>query len=160
MVLAEELAVHDWDAPEALIAEFLRLLKAIAKVTYAAADLDPLLLGTVPDAVVTSGRRARENALTDSRLQRFGQCVDAESEHEDRHAGPSVGSLTRRDIALDRRFDIARDHARRVPAQHRRSRSRPPFIGGGDDQPRGLNRKRFGKRVDDFDAVEIEGRGS
>ena len=112
--------------------------------------------GQSEDAVVARGRRTGEHALADACPAMLCQAVDAEAETPAPKRRAVRRVFLRRNVSFDRRFDIAGDHAGRVAAHHRRGSGGPVRAVGRDDQPCGLDRKRFGKRVDNFDAVQLQ----
>ena len=91
-VLADELAVHDRQPPEAPAFELLAELQAVAEEAQVAADADGLVLDH-RQAVVAGRRRAGEDALADAVDDGLLQGVAAEGEEQQADAGPAVGRL-------------------------------------------------------------------
>src|SRR5205085_6343068 len=80
-VLADELAVHDRQPPEAAVAELLALLERVAEEAQAAPQADrPRLVDR--QSVVAGGRRAGEDALADAVDQRLLQGIAREGEEQ------------------------------------------------------------------------------
>ena len=94
-VLADELAVHDRQPPEAPAFELLAELEAVAEEAQVAADADGLVLDD-GQAVVAGGRRAGQDALADAIDDGLLQGVAAEGEQQQADAGPAVGRFVGR----------------------------------------------------------------
>src|SRR5262249_18344317 len=90
--LADELAVHHRHPPVATAFRLFRELPAIAEEAQVATDPDRLVAHD-RQAIVTSRRRAGENALADAVDDRLLQGVAAEGEQQQADAGPAVGGL-------------------------------------------------------------------
>src|SRR5207248_2349212 len=107
-VLADELAVHHRQTPEAPLAELLAELKRVAEEAQVAAQADrPRLVDR--QAVVAGRRRAGEDALADAVDERLLECVAREGEEQEADAGPAVGRLVGRQLAFDAGLGVAAD---------------------------------------------------
>src|SRR5262245_44682905 len=151
-VLAQKLAVHDRQAPVTAAGEFLAELPAVAEETQVAADANRLVLDD-GQSVVTSGRRAGENALPDAIDSRFLQRVAVEGEEENAEPRPAVRRFVRRQYFFDARFNIAADDARGVTGGDLPGGEGPVRSLGGNDQPRRGHWKCFGESFIDEDVV-------
>ena len=151
--LAQELAVHDRDAPEPPPAHHLRHLPAVAEEAQRRPELQLLLAIESGEA----GRaRARQHALTDPVAELALELVGVHGEEENGDAGTAVQRLVGGKRPLDAGFSPAGDH-RSGEAGHGAGGDQGPFEGGrGDDDPRAHHGKGLGERLDDGNALELE----
>ena len=121
-LLDDELAVHDRDAPVAVLAEPLGGLEAVAEKARALAEAEPLL-GF--DAGVAGRAGARQHALADAVLELRRQRVGREAEQQHAHAGPPVGRFVGLQLAVDADLGAAADDGGAKAAHGHRRLARP-----------------------------------
>src|SRR6266566_2870714 len=142
--LADELAVHDRQAPVTFFSQSLGDLPAVAEIAQGIAELERLL---ACKPRVTGGSGAGEHALRYPGLQLLLQFGRGDREQQHAHAGPAVQRCTGCELVVDRRLAPAADH-RCGEAGHRLRRlARPTRALGGDHDGGRAHAKGFGERV-------------
>ena len=157
-ILAQELAVHDGDAPVAahlalMVGQALGDREAVAEIADRAAELD---LGRALDAGKAGGAGAGEDALAHALEELVLQPVRLEAEQQDAHAGAPVGRFLGRQLGVDAGLGAAADHRGGEARHHRRRDHRPFRRVVGDDDRGARDVEGFGEGVLDLDAVEGE----
>ena len=151
-LLDDELAVHDGHAPEALLAEALGRLEAVAEEARALAEADALF-GF--DAGVAGRAGARQHALADAVLELRPDRFRREAEQQHAHAGAPVRRLLGLQFAVDADLGAAADD-RGAEAAHGDGRlARPAGRVGGDDDARAAHAEGLGERIVDCYAVDL-----
>src|ERR1019366_9866973 len=150
--LAQELAVHDRDAPKMAGAEFLRNLPAIGEIADRIANRQSV--GAI-EIGETGGAGRGQDALAHAAHELSLQSTGRHGKNENTDAGAPVRRAAPRPLAIYARLGAAADHGGGISRHGGGRLPRPAAIGGGQEDRRAAHWESFGETIVDPNTISF-----